>query len=169
MILSNSRGIPYAAVDLSGEGLTLEVGAIVFCDLLWGAEKHSGVYIGENKIIELNGNGYLTEVDLYQFVYGSKLKPRTGKTLKTFCDINGRVLSDINIAKKAWIYKESFSKLGYRWGYNLFFKNCHKFTTYCMIESDINNTIIFEDLKLVVSRYFGEYLIRTKEYVVSIY
>lgn len=45
-----------------------EFGSIVFCTLLPPLAEHSGVYVGDNKIVHLNRKGDIEKVSLDQFL-----------------------------------------------------------------------------------------------------
>ena len=64
-------------------------GALVFCDLAIKPE-HSGIFIGDKTIVELDGSGNIRKVDYSTFLNDSIF--RTGINIFTFTDLTGRVL-----------------------------------------------------------------------------
>lgn len=107
------------------------IGALIYCQL--GTAEHSGVYIGNKNVIDLNRKGEIKKVSLKEF---------TGNILSTDKDIFIPVmkhamwpLGDENIAK------EAFKNLAERRKYNLLDDNCHQFVAGCIIgnlENDCN-------------------------------
>jgi hypothetical protein len=127
----------------------LKAGAIVWCDLALGSAEHTGIYVGNDKIIELNGDGYIKLVNLYEFVRSGL--SRTGITLYTICDVWGKVLYDPQNANRAINYMEENPNRGY----NLFFRNCHQFTAACITGNLNNSCSTFEGVKLHVKSKFN--------------
>lgn len=35
------------------------IGSVVYCDLLFGYAEHSGIYVGDDKIVHLDGSGLI--------------------------------------------------------------------------------------------------------------
>ncbi|MGG2090494.1 hypothetical protein ABFY59_26505 [Priestia aryabhattai] len=42
-------------------------GSPIYTDLMFGKEAHSGIYIGDNKVVALRGDGEITESSLLEF------------------------------------------------------------------------------------------------------
>lgn len=62
-----------------------------------GTPEHTGIYVGDNRIVELNGNGNIIPVSLEGFLdYGSLT--RMGLFAYVACDKYGNVLHDSSIA-----------------------------------------------------------------------
>lgn len=156
MILGRARRFFYQVADIISERPTLKPGAIVWCDLGLGSAEHSGVYIGDNKIIELNGDGYLKILSIYDFIKYSDF--RTGMSLYSICDISGQVLADYQIASRAIRYL----KENERRGYNLLFDNCHQFTAGCILNDLVNPFNTFEGLQVLVRIHFHELFISSR-------
>lgn len=106
-----------------------KIGSVVKTNLEYGVE-HSGIYVGKNKIIELNGDGDIREVSYDYFMRGDSDSFRCGQYIYVACyqDDNGTCLplASPDIAKRAR------KSLGRTRDYNLFLENCHKFTEYCI-------------------------------------
>ena len=43
------------------------VGAPIYCDLGFNTVEHSGIYVGNNEVVHLNGNGQIEKVSLDGF------------------------------------------------------------------------------------------------------
>ncbi|HNW16697.1 MAG TPA: hypothetical protein PKM15_08340, partial [bacterium] len=43
-------------------------GSVVYCDLAFGSAEHSGIYIGNNEIVHLDGSGNVEIVDPKEFL-----------------------------------------------------------------------------------------------------
>ena len=101
-----------------------EIGSIVYCDLMAGYADHSGIYIGNNKIVHLDGSGYVECVTPKQFMarlggFGTAI------SIYVSCDDEDAVGSSL-VAKRA---KEQIGK--YR-NYNFLLDNCHQFVSGCL-------------------------------------
>lgn len=119
-------------------------GAIVFCELGINLQ-HTGIYIGNNKIIELNGDGYIKKVSIREFLNSSEL--RTGNILYTFTDCEKNIIQNSNAIKRAK------SRLGEKLEYNIAIENCHKFTYGCITGEFDNFVVTFDSLKSFLQNY----------------
>ena len=111
-------------------------GSIVCCDLA-GAFEHSGVYVGNGKIIHRDGDGYLASVDP-----GTFLKRLSGfnpaVTIFVSCRGNSPVGGEeIACRAERALRDKTFS------GYDLLSKNCHHFCQYCLTGMKDNGTLDF--------------------------
>jgi hypothetical protein len=143
-------------MDIVDQRPALKNGAIVWCDLGLGSAEHTGIYIGDNRIIELNGDGYLRKLSLNEFVNCSDY--RTGISLYSLCDVYGEVLSDSLIAYRANKFWEEKEKRGY----NLLFDNCHQFTAGCITGNLVNPFKTFESLKVLIIINFNRAFITSR-------
>lgn len=101
---------------------TLSVGSVVYCDLPIG--EHSGVYIGNDEIVHLNGSGIIEKVspaDFLQRVDGWN----TAISIYASCIGQDSVGSE----KVADCAK---SRIGKQRDYNFILDNCHQFTSGCL-------------------------------------
>ena len=117
-------------------------GSIVCCDLA-GAFEHSGVYVGNGKIIHRDGDGYLDSVSPDTFLKRlSGLNPAV--TIFVSCrgdtPVGGEEIACR--AEKAMCDK-TFA------GYDLLSKNCHHFCQYCLTGKKDNGTLDFTFSHLV--------------------
>ncbi|MFP4698553.1 MAG: lecithin retinol acyltransferase family protein [Eubacteriales bacterium] len=118
--------------------VTPKNGSILICSL--GGRRphnewHSGIYVGYNQIIELQGNGNIRKVSPEQFKNDGLL--RNGNEIYIACNKNGSVLSDVKIAQRAK------QKLGSQRNYNVLLDNCHQFSSGC-ITGDFENANNFK-------------------------
>ncbi|MGI6198616.1 MAG: hypothetical protein ACOYIS_05785 [Candidatus Cloacimonadaceae bacterium] len=133
--------------DISRARVTPVKGSIVLCDLVLG-EYHSGVYIGDHEIVNLEGDGRITVVSPEDFLF------RIGglnnaKAIYVSCDEDGEPVGSSSVAIRA------LSKIGKTRNYNLLFDNCHQFTSGCItgdFESSDNFTMM---LKMTAKDYLG--------------
>ncbi|MBK3494986.1 hypothetical protein JFL43_08950 [Viridibacillus sp. YIM B01967] len=129
-------------------------GSIVYCKLLGlpnriiGTPDHTGIYVGNKRIIELNGNEKIIEVDYYNFLNSSSV--RSGTEFYVACDARGNVLHDPAIAKRAIAAKNTHN------GYNLIRNNCHMFTSRC-IKGSNNDPLdaTFMNVERNIKKHFG--------------
>lgn len=107
-----------------------EPGCIVICKIAGGLAEHSGVYVGDGLVVELNGNGYIQKVSMDEFLHDGLT--RTGALIYVACDSSNKVLHDSTIATRA------NERVGHARDYNLIMDNCHQFTAGC-ITGDFDN------------------------------
>ena len=108
-----------------------KIGSIVYCELALGQAEHSGVYIGDNQIVHLDGSGFIEIVSPNKFM--NRLDGwNTAISIYVSCRDSNAVGSEV-IAKRA---KE---KVGSIRDYSLILDNCHQFTAGC-ITGDFENT-----------------------------
>ena len=107
-----------------GNDLKPEVGSVLHCTLLHTAE-HTGIYVGRNRVVHLNGDGLIEKVSYDEFV--GRLDGMN-PTIAICCpvDRNNNPIGDKEVAKRAR------SLVGKHRDYNLITDNCHKFTYYCL-------------------------------------
>jgi len=112
-------------------GVKPVLGSIVCCDLA-GAWEHSGVYVGRNKIIHRDGDGYLASVSPEEFLARlDGLNPAV--SIHVSCDDDGAPVGDSRVAERA---RAALKRLSLSGGYNLLTKNCHQFCRYCLTGDD---------------------------------
>lgn len=107
------------------------VGAVIYCQL--ATAEHSGIYIGNGSVIELDGRGHIKKVSLKEF---------TGNLFSTDKDIFIPVIKHTMLPiGDSDVAEEAINNLSKRRKYNLLDDNCHQFVTGCMIgdlENDCN-------------------------------
>jgi len=103
----------------------LIVGAIVYTNIGFAQlAEHTGIYIGSDRIVELNGNGNIRIVNSWNFLNSSS--QRTGDKIYIACDQYGYPIKNMDIAIRA------LKKVNEHWDYDLLFRNCHEFTAGCI-------------------------------------
>lgn len=117
-------------VDACREQVQPAVGSILYCDLAFGYMEHSGVYIGNNRIVHLAGRGDIEVVSPKQFVSGG-----TGVSIYVSCRDTHAVGSSI-VAERA------LERVGQSRDYNFVMDNCHQFSAGCLT-GDFDNSSNF--------------------------
>lgn len=103
-------------------------GSVVYCDLL--NVEHSGIYVGNGKIVHLDGSGVICKVSASIFL--DRLDGlNTAMSIYTVCDDEDPV-GDSQVAERAK------SMIGKKRDYNFILDNCHQFTAGCLT-GDFNN------------------------------
>ena len=107
-------------------------GAIVCCGI-GGVLDHTGIWVGDNTIVELDGNGLIKPISPARFT-----AERSGKQIFIACDSTAMPLASEMAAKRAiaQIYQ-------YR-DYHLIENNCHQFIWQCIAPSDSGLTTFKE-------------------------
>ena len=121
------------------------IGSILYCNLGLACE-HTGVYIGNDRIVHLNGNGIVEIVSPKEFC--NRLNG-INPVFTIFCiiDDSGRAITDVKCAERA------LSMVGSKKKYNVVWNNCHNFTAYCMtgVDSFCNS---FTELYLLLKKKY---------------
>ena len=107
-----------------------KVGSVVKTRLIGGGD-HTGIYVGENRIVELSGDGDIRIVSHKKFINGDDGSlARLGVYMYVACaqddDGNCYALAAPDIARRAR------NSVGETRDYNLLSENCHMFTEYCI-------------------------------------
>lgn len=122
-----------------------KVGSILYSELLGDVMEHSGVYIGNGKIIELNNQGRIVEVTPEEFISGG-----TGLNIYVSAQKGVAVGSSL-IAERAIRFMNDHS---FR-NYNILFDNCHIFTSSCMLDDPDNANSFLWTLKDLAKTALG--------------
>ena len=135
--------------NLAGSGLASTPkfspvpGSVVYTDLIPNYMQHSGIYVGGNRIVELNSKGNICLVTPDQFTSG-------GLGLRIRISSNqGKAVGSSSVAERA------LAQVGKREEYHLLLNNCHKFTSGCLTGSFINPNNLLRMLKLSDSIKLG--------------
>ncbi|MEZ2902138.1 lecithin retinol acyltransferase family protein [Acinetobacter terrestris] len=104
-------------------------GSVVYCDLTLGngIAEHTGIYIGNNKIVHLNRYGFIEAVSPKQFISGWT----TGFNIYVSCQGDSAVGCD-----EAADFAESM--VGSIRNYNVLIDNCHQFSAGCLTKDPEN-------------------------------
>ncbi|MEZ8358874.1 lecithin retinol acyltransferase family protein [Vibrio splendidus] len=114
----------------------------MYCDLAFGYAEHSGVYVGNGRIIHRNGKGLIEAASIRQF-----LADTSAITIYISCDANGTSVGFDDIANDAE------ALLGTQQAYSVLSKNCHQFCSYCITGSIHTNTFTLAQLKRDAREY----------------
>lgn len=133
--------------NLIRDKVTPVVGSIVYCDLAAGQAEHSGIYIGNNRIVHLNGDGLVESVTPKQFM--ERLEGWNTAISIYVSSHNGKAVGKIEVAERA---KES---IGRTREYSLIFDNCHQFTSGCLSGNFDNSCNFFAFLNDEVRNTVG--------------
>ena len=122
------------------------IGSIVYCNLAIVAE-HTGIYVGRNKIVHLNGNGRIEKVSAEKFC------DRLGgnnPAFTIFCPTNskGKAVGDKLVAEYA------LRCVGRLVNYNVALNNCHCFTASCLV-GRAKVCPSFSDLEMLITEKYG--------------
>ncbi|TKF29744.1 hypothetical protein FCV50_15335 [Vibrio kanaloae] len=111
-------------------------GSIVYCDLAFGTAEHSGIYIGNGRIIHRNGNGLIEDVSVNQFLTNT-----TAISIYISCNAQGNAVGSESCAQTAE------GMLGVQTDYSLLNENCHQFCSHCLSGDIFSNTFTLTQLK----------------------
>lgn len=109
-----------------------ELGSVLYCDLLFGIAVHSGIYVGNNEIVHLDGSGRIELVSPDQF-----LNRLNGFNIAVSIYVSSYESEAIGNEKFA---ERALAMLGKKRAYNLLLDNCHQFTAGC-ISGDFENHV----------------------------
>jgi len=116
-----------------------KIGSVVYCELVFDITGHSGIYVGDDEVVHLDGSGEIQKVGTKEFL--SRLDGlNSAISLYVSCRDNEPV-GNKKIAQRA------NDMVGKNLDYNLLINNCHKFTTGCVTGDFENKNILLEDLK----------------------
>jgi len=106
------------------DSVTPQPGSVLYCDL-WGGAEHSGIYVGNDKISNIEVDGIAQSTVRLSSPRDFTSKSWMGQQIYVSCDASGAV-GDPDVASGA------SSHLGEQAFYGLIFKNCHAFSTRCV-------------------------------------
>ena len=118
------------AIDSCRDSVIPAVGSIVYCDMYFGYAEHSGVYIGNNQIVHLNGNGLIEVVSPKEFMANTT-------AINIYVSCEGSYASG-----EQYVADNALQMLGEFRNYNIITDNCHQFTVGC-INGDFDNSCSF--------------------------
>jgi hypothetical protein len=108
-----------------------KTGSIVYCFLGAGFAEHSGVYIGNDEIVHLNGDGEIEAVSPAEFV--ARMEGLNPALFIYAAAKEGKAVGSGQIAERAK------AMIGSWRDYHLLSDNCHQFTCGC-ISGDFENS-----------------------------
>lgn len=128
-------------------------GSVVVCDLRMLVSplyfEHTGIADGRGNIIHRDGKGYLARVSPGEFI--QRLDGWNGAlSIYVACQGEEPVGSGEALARA----EAALNDPAHNSGYDLFAKNCHQFTQYCLT-GKTGHTFTFSALENTLGQYFG--------------
>jgi hypothetical protein len=120
------------------------IGSVLYCDLTFGLSEHSGIYVGGNEIIHLNGKGIIEYVSPTEFISGT-----SAINIFVSC-IEDQAVGDVTTAKRA----RDFEKKMILRDYNFILNNCHIFSSMCVTGNTDNSDSFLWMLKDTCNKEF---------------
>ena len=129
-------------------------GSVLKCDLALGVACHTGIYLGNDRIVEvteINGRARVRAVSPDEFLNGDPDSlARTGVTIYVAAS-GGKALGSAEIARRA---RASLNRS--RGEYKLLENNCHMFTRYCITGIDSDESVLTEsEIEEILRDTFG--------------
>ena len=118
-------------------------GSILYTDLLNNYAHHSGVYIGNKQIVELNRHGQIQVVSPEKFMSAG-----TGTEIYVSC-ANNKAIGAQAVAIRAR------SQIGLKRKYNVLSNNCHQFSSGCLSGDFENDDNFLWMLKTSAFKHLG--------------
>lgn len=118
----------YLIDEIKGRVLPVR-GSVVYCDLTLGngIAEHTGIFVGNDRIVHLNRHGFIEAVSPKQFISGWT----TGFNIYVSCQGDIAVGCD-----EAADFAESM--VGSTRNYNVIMDNCHQFSAGCLMKDPEN-------------------------------
>lgn len=120
-------------------------GSVIYCDMFFGRAEHSGIFIDENNIVELDGSGEIQLVSPKQFITSKNLLQGTAMSIYVSCNNKKSVGSEL-VAQRA------LAMVGQRRNYNFLLDNCHQFCCGCLTGEFNNNNKFLWQLKKIAKQ-----------------
>ena len=127
VIPTGIKTIKYAIDSLFRDKVIPVEGSVLYCDL-WVAVEHSGIYVGDGKISNIEVEGMAEAAVRRCSAASFTSKSILGRKIYVSCDKYGAV-GDNSVASHA------DSRVGERSFYGLVIKNCHQFSQECVEQS----------------------------------
>lgn len=108
------------------------IGSVVYCDYVFGLAEHSGIYLGDEQIMHLNGKGRIERVSPEKFMEG-----KTGVSIYVGC-IGSRPVGSKLIAERALHLEKTEGSREY----NVLLENCHQFSESCITGKQSSATFL---------------------------
>jgi len=143
--LKAGSAIKYSLMDM----VKPRVGSVVYCRLALNQVEHTGIYIGYNKIMHLDGDGRIRKVTPKEFLDRlGGFNSKTAKSIYVACKNGNPIYSSIAATNaKTWG--------GRLIDYKLFSNNCHKFTSGCVTGKRNNQDTFFSELESTLKNNYG--------------
>lgn len=118
-------------------------GAVVACEIFHLFD-HTGIYLGDDVVVELQGSGLVRAISSNRFLDG-----RSGEELLVACNRRGEVIFAPEVAARASAKIYTFET------YDLLQNNCHRFT-YACVSGKSEPVTSFFDLKQALKALWQE-------------
>lgn len=117
-------------------------GSILYCDMFFGRAEHSGIFISDNEIVELDGSGEIQLVSPKEFITSKNLLQGTAMSIYVSSNNKSAVGSQL-VAQRA------LSMVGQKRNYNFLLDNCHQFCCGCLTgDFNTNNKFLWQLKKI---------------------
>ncbi|QYJ87531.1 lecithin retinol acyltransferase family protein [Shewanella mesophila] len=135
--------LPPSVFHLGEVKVKPEPGAVICC-FVFGVIEHTGIWLGEDALVELHGSGLVRPISSKRFLAG-----RTGSRIFQACDHQHRALIAPKVLSRAEqaIYQ-------YR-NYDLFDNNCHRFVWSCITGEELSISS-FDKFNKILGKYFQQ-------------
>lgn len=104
--------------------VTPALGSVVYCGLLNNLVEHSGIYVGNNRIVHLDGSGRIEAIDPEGFL--GRLGGLNMAMTIYVSSRNGRAVGDEHVGHRA------AAMVGSSRSYSVILDNCHQFSAGCL-------------------------------------
>ena len=123
-------------------------GSIIYCELALGHAEHSGVYVGNGRVVHLDGSGRIENVSCKEFM--QRLGGwNTARSIYVSCNEDNEAVGSYGVAYRA------LAMVGSNRNYQFIGDNCHRFTSDCINhQSDTNENFLWM-LKLSAQKALG--------------
>jgi len=124
-----------------------KIGSVLYTEfeMAFGAEGHSGIYVGKGEVVELSGKGIIQQVPVSEFLD----VPGNTSMSAYVSSSGGHAVGSQTVARRAR------SMVGRRRDYNLLFDNCHQFTSGCITGDFENSDNLLCMLKDTANKHLG--------------
>ena len=144
LIPTGIKAIKYFMDSTLREKVTPVAGSVLYCDL-WVAVEHSGIYVGDGRISNIEVEGMAESAVRRCSPASFTSKSTLGQKIYVSCNKYGAV-GDDNVADYA------NDQVGERSFYGLMLKNCHQFSQKCVEKSSqLTNTSWLETASAMLS------------------
>ena len=138
----NSAVMIYPSELLTTEQLTQPCFGAVVCCTIGGVLDHSGIWVGDNTIVELAGSGLVRAISTDRFI-----ENRTGRKIFIAADSMGQALSSELAGQRALAQIYQYQE------YDVIKNNCHHFVWQCF-QPNADAITRFSALSLQLAEHF---------------
>lgn len=146
LAIALSRQVKKYFCSIRGQRVKPSLGSIVYCDLPFGLE-HTGIYVGRNRIVHLDGNGKIVSTSPQKFI--QRLEG-WDDSLDVYVSCAGeKAIHNKELASIARSYA------GLTTGYNIAIYNCHNFVASSITLEDSPRLMTFTLLQEIMRKKLG--------------